>query len=159
MADNLTVQQRSFCMSRVKNRDTGLELLIRSQLHARGLRFRKNVKQLPGSPDIVFVRASLAVFIDGDFWHGFRFPLWRHRMAPFWQEKIAKNRARDRKNFLALRRQGWRVLRIWQHEIKANPDRCVQRIVDALAERRLTELTTGGKRTDSESMSANKLGR
>ena len=159
MADNLTVQQRSFCMSRVKNRDTGLELLIRSQLHARGLRFRKNVKQLPGSPDIVFVRASLAVFIDGDFWHGFRFPLWRHRMAPFWQEKIAKNRARDRKNFLALRRQGWRVLRIWQHEIKANPDRCVQRIVDALAERRLTELTTRRKRTDSESVSANKLGR
>jgi DNA mismatch endonuclease (patch repair protein) len=80
-------------------------------------------------------------------------------MAPFWQEKIAKNRARDRKNFLALRRQGWRVLRIWQHEIKANPDRCVQRIVDALAERRLTELTTRRKRTDSESVSANKLGR
>lgn len=127
--DNLTPEQRSYCMSRVKGKDTGLEKLVRSELHQRGLRFRKHVKDLPGKPDVVFSRAKVAVFIDGDFWHGYRFPLWENNLADFWKEKIRKTRERDQKNFKKLRRMGWQVVRIWQHEVEIDLHDCVERIV------------------------------
>ena len=128
MVDNLTPEQRSYCMSRVKGRDTGLEKVVRSELRKRGLRFRKYAKDLPGKPDIVFSDTRVAVFIDGDFWHGYRFPSWRRNVPPFWRDKIRKNRERDRKNFAKLRRIGWRVLRIWQHDMKRDLDGVVARI-------------------------------
>jgi DNA mismatch endonuclease (patch repair protein) len=119
-------------MSRVKNRDTDLERIIRSELHARGFRFRKHVKELPGKPDLVFSKIKLAVFIDGDFWHGYRLPEWEHKLKDFWKQKIRENRQRDQKNFRKLRRMGWRVIRIWQHEIKRDPVSCVVKIVEAV---------------------------
>lgn len=131
-ADNLTPEQRSYCMSRVKGKDTGLEKLVRAELHRRGLRFRKHVKELPGKPDVVFSTAKVAVFIDGDFWHGYRFPLWEHKLPDFWKEKIGRTRERDQRNFQKLRRMGWRVIRIWQHEIERDLDGCIDRIVLAL---------------------------
>lgn len=133
MTDNLTSHQRSRCMSSVRNKDTDLERLVRSGLHRRGLRFKKHVKGLPGTPDIVFTSQAVAVFIDGDFWHGYRFPAWKHKLSDFWKAKISKNRDRDRKNFRKLKRMGWRVIRIWQHEIKADVDACIDRIVSAVA--------------------------
>ena len=132
MPDNLTPEQRSHCMSRVRNRDTNLEAIIRSGLHARGLRFQKHVKGLPGTPDIVFSKVKVAVFIDGDFWHGYRFPAWEHKLKDFWREKISKNRKRDQKNFRKLRKMGWRVIRIWQHEIKADSESCIVKIISAV---------------------------
>ena len=123
-------------MSRVRNRDTSLERLVRTELHKKGLRFRKHVKGLVGSPDIVFARARVAVFIDGDFWHGWRFPLWKQSLRPFWRTKIEKNRERDRSNFRKLRRTGWLVLRIWQHEIERHLSRSVTKIEAALLRRR-----------------------
>jgi DNA mismatch endonuclease (patch repair protein) len=132
MADNLTPQQRSYCMSRVKGRDTGLERLVRSELHKRGLRFRKHVKELPGRPDIVFPRARVAVFIDGDFWHAYRFPAWEKSLSEFWKRKIRGNRERDRKNFKKLRAADWRVVRLWQHEVEADLHGCVERIAEAV---------------------------
>lgn len=132
MPDNLTPEQRSRCMSRVKNRDTDLESIIRSRLHAQGFRFYKHVKSLPGTPDIVFPKAKVAVFVDGDFWHGYRFPLWEHKLKEFWRDKIGKNRKRDQKNFRKLRRMGWQVIRIWQHEVKANPESCIIKIIGAV---------------------------
>lgn len=132
MADNLTPEQRSRCMSRVRNRDTDLEAIIRSGLHARGYRFYKHVKSLPGSPDIVFTKVKIAVFIDGDFWHGYRFPVWEHKLKEFWRVKISENRKRDQKNFRKLRRMGWRVVRIWQHEIKADSELCITKIISAV---------------------------
>lgn len=128
MKDNLTKRQRSYCMSRVRSRDTDLERLVRSKLFRRGFRFRKHVANLPGRPDVVFPNARLAVFIDGDFWHGYRFPAWRNNVSKFWRTKIDRNRDRDRRNFARLRRMGWRVLRIWQHEIKDNVDSCIDRV-------------------------------
>jgi DNA mismatch endonuclease (patch repair protein) len=119
-------------MSRVRGRDTGLEKLVRSQLHKRGLRFHKHVRALPGKPDIVFTKARLAVFIDGDFWHGYRFPAWHDSLSPFWQTKIAATRVRDQRNFAKLRRMRWRVLRIWQHEIKRDLPGALDKIVDNL---------------------------
>jgi len=96
------------------------------------MRFRKHVKELPGKPDVVFMRAKVAVFIDGDFWHGYRFPAWQDKVSPFWREKISKTRVRDQRNFRILRKMGWRVIRIWQHEIEVDLDGCVERIIAAV---------------------------
>jgi DNA mismatch endonuclease (patch repair protein) len=115
-------------MSRIKGKDTKPELLVRSALHKRRLRFRKHVKRLPGRPDIVFSRARVAVFVDGDFWHGFRFPLWKHTLSDFWIKKISKNRERDIRNHRRLKKMGWKVIRLWQHEIEKDFDSCISRI-------------------------------
>lgn len=119
-------------MSRVKGKDTSLEKLVRAELHRQGFRFRKHVKELPGKPDIVFPRAKVAVFIDGDFWHGYRFPLWEHKLPDFWKEKIGKTRERDQRNFRKLRRMGWWVIRIWQHEIERDLEACLEKISKAV---------------------------
>ena len=134
MTDNLTKEQRSYCMSRVKDKDTGIERLVRSELHKRGLRFRKHVASLPGKPDIVFKKARVAVFIDGDFWHGFRFPAWRNQLSAFWQKKIAETRKRDQSNFRKLRRMDWRVIRIWEHQLDEDVSTCIERIESAVVE-------------------------
>jgi DNA mismatch endonuclease (patch repair protein) len=137
MADNLTPEQRSYCMSRVRSKDTGPEIRIRSDLHKLGLRFRKHVKSLPGSPDIVFARAMVAVFIDGDFWHGYRFPSWKHKLSTFWKEKITKNRKRDARSHRLLRRKGWKVVRVWEHQLKQDDYQLsLRRILSALQRNR-----------------------
>ena len=132
MPDNLTFEQRSYCMSRVKGKDTGLEVRVRSALHRRGLRFRKHVAELPGKPDIVFGKARVAVFLDGDFWHGYRLPSWEDKVSDFWKKKISKNRQRDIKNHRKLRRMGWTVIRLWQHEIEKNFESCIERILSVV---------------------------
>lgn len=132
MADNLTPEQRSFTMSRIRSKDTGPELTIRRLVHARGLRFRKHQVGLPGRPDLVFSSARVVVFIDGDFWHGWQFPRWKHKLAPYWKKKIEGNRRRDKKNFQRLRKDGWLVIRIWEHQVKNNPHDCVDRIEAAV---------------------------
>lgn len=132
MTDNLTHQQRKYCMSQVKGKDTGLEKTIRSELQRRGYRFRKHLGSLPGKPDIVFPRKKVAVFIDGDFWHGYRFTTWKDALSPFWQEKISNTRLRDQRNFRKLRKDGWTVIRIWQHQIKRNSEACIDRIISCL---------------------------
>lgn len=126
--DNLSKKQRSYCMSRVKGKDTSLEKIVRSELHKRGLRFRKHVKNLPGKPDIVFVKAKAVVFLDGDFWHGYRFPQWEHSLPKFWRKKIGETRKRDQRNFAKLKRIGWKVIRIWEHSIEKDLDAVVKRI-------------------------------
>lgn len=137
MADNLTPEQRRYCMSRVKGKDTGLEILVRSELHRKGFRFRKHVKDLPGKPDVVFVTAKVAVFIDGDFWHGYKFTSWEHKVSEFWKSKIWKNIERDITNRRKLRDMGWKVIRLWQHEIEENIEASINRIVSAVLKRRV----------------------
>jgi DNA mismatch endonuclease (patch repair protein) len=134
MPDNLTKKQRSYCMSRVRVRDTDLEIAMRSELSRRGLRFRKNVTTLPGKPDVVFPLVKVAVFLDGDFWHGYRFPVWEKTLSQFWKVKISKNRQRDRRNFRKLRKSGWKVVRIWQHQIEKDMESCINRAVRAVTE-------------------------
>lgn len=119
-------------MSRVKQKDTDLELMVRSRLRKLGYKFKTNVRNLPGRPDIVFPNAKVAVFIDGDFWHGFRFPAWEHKLRRFWRRKIAMNRLRDRRNFRKFRAMHWQVIRIWQHQIKADLDTCLRRISSSI---------------------------
>lgn len=136
MPDNLTPEQRSYCMSRIKGKDTGLEMRVRSELHRRGFRFRKHVKELPGKPDVVFTKAKVAVFIDGDFWHGYRFPSWEHKVSDFWKQKINKNRERDIRNHRKLKEMGWTVIRLWQHDLERDFQECIERIRAAVNEAR-----------------------
>lgn len=103
-------------------------MALRSALHRRGFRFRKHVKGLPGTPDIVFTRAKVAVFVDGGFWHGHDFEVWKHKLKPFWKAKIERNIERDRGNDEELRVMGWQVLRIWQHEIEKDLEAMITRI-------------------------------
>lgn len=135
MADNLTPEQRSRAMSRMRSKDTEPELIIRRLVHARGMRYRKHVSALPGTPDLVFSRSRVAVFIDGDFFHGWRFPVWRDNLSAYWQQKIEGNRRRDARNFRKLRNADWLVIRIWQHQVKADPEACVDRIEEAVRRR------------------------
>lgn len=133
MPDNLTETQRRYCMSRVRNADTDLERAVRGGLHRRGLRFRKHVRELPGRPDVVFPSARVVVFVDGDFWHGYRFPEWSGTLSSFWRNKIETTRIRDRRNFARLRRDGWLVIRLWQHEVKRDLERILDVVEAAVA--------------------------
>ena len=133
MADRMTPEQRSRCMSRIRGADTSIELAVRRELWRRGYRYRKNVMSLPGRPDIVFSGARVVVFVDGDFWHGYRYPAWKRKLSEYWDAKIRRNRARDQRNFAKLRRTGWRVLRLWEHDVKSDLGACIDRIAEALA--------------------------
>jgi DNA mismatch endonuclease (patch repair protein) len=122
-------------MSQIKGKDTSIEKTVRSELHKRGLRFRKHVKDLPGKPDVVFTKAKVAVFIDGDFWHGYRFSTWEHKVSDFWKNKIQKNRERDKRNQNELRGMGWKVVRLWQHELKKDFEGCINRVIESVNEK------------------------
>ena len=121
--------------------DTRHERLLRSRLWKRGLRFRKNVRSLPGKPDVVFPRYRVAVFCDGDFWHGRD---WR-RLArklrtggngSYWVVKIETNRLRDRRNERALRHDGWLVVRLWETDILQDPEAGANAVEAALRARK-----------------------
>lgn len=135
MPDHLTPAQRSRAMKRVKLKNGSLEMLVQRELRARGLRFQRHARDLPGRPDIVFCQEKVAVFVDGDFWHGWRLPAWEQKLSPFWRDKLRANRARDQRNFRRLRSMGWKVVRIWQHQVKKDLDGCIQRVADGLKRR------------------------
>lgn len=108
-----------------RSRDTKAELLLRRELWRRGLRYRLHDARLPGKPDIIFVKARVAVFVDGDFWHGRNWPsrkakLARGANAPYWLAKIEANIKRDRRRTRELQRMGWTVLRVWETDVLAD---------------------------------------
>ncbi len=109
-----------------RSTDTLHEILLRRELWHMGLRFRKNVKTLPGKPDIVFLGARVAVFCDGDFWHGRKWQSLKGKLdhgtnGEYWSAKIATNIERDLRNTALLENSGWQVIRIWETDIKRNP--------------------------------------
>jgi DNA mismatch endonuclease (patch repair protein) len=132
MSDFLTKSQRSQLMSRIRGKNTGIELAMFRQLRRLGLRFQKHRRDLPGSPDIVVREAKLAVFVDGDFWHGRDFPEWQGKLAPEWKRKIAANISRDRIQRGRLRRMGWSVMRIWGKDVRTRLDYCCRRVIRAI---------------------------
>lgn len=116
----------SYAKRHNKRRDTKHEILLRRELQRIGLRFRKNVETLPGKPDFVFTRAKLAVFCDGDFWHGRDWRSLKKKLnegtnAEYWVAKIAANIKRDKRNTALLKKAGWSVIRVWETDIKENP--------------------------------------
>lgn len=128
-----TTDQRRQMMSRIKGRDTGPELSLRRNFWALGLRYRLQYRIGRTRPDMVFIGARVAVFVDGCFWHGC--PL--HSTAPknnreFWEQKLRRNRERDAENTQWLEAEGWRVLRLWEHEIETSPADCARRVAAML---------------------------
>lgn len=136
MPDNLTPEQRQYCMSRIRGKDTKLEIRVRSALHRKGFRFRKHMRELPGKPDVVFTAAKIAVFIDGDFWHGYKFQSWEHKVSDFWKKKISENRNRDINNTRLLQDMGWQVIRLWEHDINDDLEGSINRITSAILKER-----------------------
>lgn len=121
MPDSLTPAQRSILMSRIRGKDTGPERAVRSLLHRMGYRFRLHGRDLPGSPDIVLPRLRTVVFVHGCFWH--RHAGCRHASTPrtrarFWRLKFERNVERDGENRAALRRLGWRVVTVWECQVR-----------------------------------------
>lgn len=130
--DTVSKRKRSWIMSRVSQKNTPLEKIIQHELRKRKIKFFLHVKTLPGSPDIVFQEKKIAVFVDGDFWHGWRFPVLEHKLTTFWRKKISANRKRDQRNFRKLRSLGWRVVRIWQHQLITDKEKCIHKILNLL---------------------------
>ncbi len=122
MADVLTPKQRSYNMSRIRNKDTKPEELVRKYLFSQGFRYRKNDARLPGKPDIVLPKYKTVIFVNGCFWHkheGCKFFVWPKNNAEFWKEKIEKNAARDARDYELLREAGWQIIVIWECELKS----------------------------------------
>lgn len=130
-----TPKQRSYTMSRIKGKNTKPELLLRKALWQEGLRYRLQKKGLPGRPDIVIGKYKLAIFVDGDFWHGFK---WEERKPKlktnrdYWIPKIEGNMARDEDNTQQLEYLGWTVLRFWEHEVKKTLPECLEKVRSTL---------------------------
>ena len=119
--DCLTPEQRKRNMSAIKGRDTKPEALLRKLLHSLGYRFRIQRKDLPGRPDIVLPKYKTAIFVNGCFWH--RHEECKYASTPstnseFWEMKFAANVKRDARNYVALKKQGWNVIVIWECEVK-----------------------------------------
>lgn len=128
-----TTKERSKLMSKIKGVDTKPELKLKKALWRLGYRYRKNVKQLPGKPDIVYKKYKLAVFVDGEFWHGYEWEDKRRKIKSnreFWIPKIERNIQRDQFNNQLLVDSGWTVIRFWENEIKMNLEHCLNRIID-----------------------------
>ena len=118
-------------MARVRTRDTAPELALRRALWAAGVRGWRLHPRLPGRPDLVWTSKRLAVFVDGAFWHGHP-DHYRGQSGRFWDEKIERNRARDRTVNEQLAAAGWRVLRFWDFELERDLESCVTRLKDEL---------------------------
>ncbi|WP_269933503.1 very short patch repair endonuclease [Aminobacter sp. HY435] len=124
MADVHTKEKRSHNMSRIRGRDTRPEMMLRSALHAIGLRFRLHASDLPGRPDIILPKHRLAVFVHGCFWHRHadcKYCTTPAANAEFWREKFSRNVERDLENSNKLVAAGWRVYVAWECEIKRSP--------------------------------------
>lgn len=121
MADVHTPEQRSYNMSRIRNKNTKPEELVRKYLFSQGFRYRKNDSKLPGKPDIVLPKYKTVIFVNGCFWHGHegcRYFVWPQNNEEFWENKISGNIQRDRRNRQVLTGQGWNVIVIWECELK-----------------------------------------
>lgn len=127
-----TTVQRSQMMSKIKAKNTKPELLLRKALWAKGLRFRIHVNELPGRPDIVIKKYKLAIFIDGEFWHGYRWQETKRNLkknSGFWIPKIERNMQLDRIRSRQLKALGYTVFRFWGGDIKKNLNACVNQVL------------------------------
>lgn len=124
MTDRITKEQRSKNMSHIRSKDTSIELKVRKYLFSLGYRYRVNYKKLPGKPDIVFTKKKIAIFIHGCYWHGHncnsRYAHVSKSNTDYWNTKIQRNQERDKRNIEQLEKDGWKVIVLWECEIKEN---------------------------------------
>jgi DNA mismatch endonuclease (patch repair protein) len=135
-----TTLERSKLMRSIKSINTKPELMLRKELWALGLRYRLNVAKLPGKPDIVFGKQKLAIFIDGEFWHGYKWDEKKPKIKAnrdYWINKIERNIQRDERCTLLLKGMGYTVLRFWEHDIKKSLPTCLSLILASLSKNEL----------------------
>lgn len=144
MADVLTKEQRHKNMKNIRSKDTAIEIRLRKALWQKGYRYRKNYKELPGCPDIVLTKYKIAIFCDGEFFHGKDWEVLKPHLeqsnnSQFWINKISRNIERDDEVNKKLLFLGWTVIRFWGKDIKKNTDECVKVIEEEIFERKYQE--------------------
>jgi DNA mismatch endonuclease (patch repair protein) len=135
--DVLTPEQRHKNMSHIRSSNTSIEILLRKALWHEGIRYRKNYSKLPGKPDIAITKYMIAIFCDGELWHGKDWEEKKNRFKTnrdYWIQKIERNIARDAENEKKLESMGWTVIRFWGNEIKKNLTDCVNEIKETIYE-------------------------
>lgn len=133
--DKLTKEQRRKNMQAIKGKDSKIELILRKALWKKGYRYRKNYKKLPGCPDIVLVKFKIAIFCDGEFWHGFNWQIRKKEIysnKAFWIKKIELNIQKDKQVNQTLQNLGWTVLRFWGQDIKKDITNCIAKIEESM---------------------------
>jgi DNA mismatch endonuclease (patch repair protein) len=117
MADKFSPEKRSYIMSQIRSKNTSPETIVFNYLRKEKVYFQKHYNKVAGSPDIALPRKKRAVFIDGDFWHGYTLERRKATLPTYWSEKIIRNVKRDKLYRRTLRNNGWVVLRVWEHEL------------------------------------------
>ncbi len=131
-------------MQHIRGKDTKIEMILRKALWHKGYRYRKNYKKLPGTPDIVLTKYKIAIFCDGEFFHGKDWEVLQGRLknshnSDFWIKKISRNMERDREIDRELRFMGWTVIRFWGKEIRKDTDKCLKAIEEAVFDLKMQE--------------------
>ena len=131
-------------MRHIRNKDTSIEVKLRKELWHKGYRYRKNYKELPGSPDIVLTKYKIAIFCDSEFFHGKDWEVLKARLAKgsnpdYWIKKIERNRDRDMENDKKLLFLGWTVIHFWGKDILRNTDECIRVIEETIWDIRILE--------------------
>lgn len=135
MADRISKEHRSWNMSRIRGKDTNIEKLVRGYLFSKGLRFRKNDKRYPGKPDVVLPKYKTVIFVHGCFWHrhnGCKYATTPKTNTDFWMEKFRKNVENDELHTKQLQEMGWRVITIWECELKDSFEETMRRVESIL---------------------------
>ncbi|NVM64782.1 DNA mismatch endonuclease (patch repair protein) [Mucilaginibacter sp. SG538B] len=128
-----TTSNRSNLMKKIRSKENKAETKLRISLWNQGIRYRKNYKKLPGSPDIVINKSKVVVFVDGEFWHGYKWEEKKKKIKDnrgFWIPKIERNIQRDNENNLALTQLGYTVIRFWENQIKRDLEGCIAIVLD-----------------------------
>lgn len=136
MADTFSKEKRHEVMSKIRSKDTKIEIQVRHWLYHHGIRYRKNCKDIPGKPDIAIKKYKIAIFVHGCFWHGHE--LCTNFCIPksnvdFWRKKIETNRARDQKNINELTRLGWNVFVLWECQIESMFEETMENLLNQIA--------------------------
>lgn len=131
MADIFSKAKRSEIMSKVRNKDSKIEIAFRKALWKEGFRYRKNVNSYFGKPDIVLKKYKTVIFVDSCFWHGCR----KHCILPvsnkkFWRKKIERNKQRDREVNRYYKKESWNIMRIWEHDLQKNSDKMIKKLLN-----------------------------
>ncbi|MDH5666326.1 MAG: very short patch repair endonuclease [Nitrosopumilus sp.] len=134
MTDIFTPEKRSWIMFRIRGTNTGIDRKMKSLLDCLGFPFLMYPKMF-GNPDFILTKQKIVIFCDGDFWHGYRYDKKKKPVKKFWRDKIERNMARDKRISRKLRRDGWSVLRMWEHDIDRRMDFCINKILGKVFEK------------------------
>ena len=143
--DRLTPEQRHKNMQHIRSKDTSIECILRKELWHRGIRYRKNYKDLPGKPDIALTKYRIAIFCDSEFFHGAEWDNLQERIkkgsnASYWLKKISRNQERDKEVEITLKGMGWTVLRFWGKDIKRDVAMCAQTVEETIFDKKIESI-------------------